>query len=191
MDLVQGMDESKLLKACRQGDRRAQEILYRRHYGRMMGVAMRYARDRDEAAEILNQSFFKVFQRLDRYDPNKGKLEAWIYRITMNSAIDHYRSKIRPMRSEPIENVRDKGHHPTIVEELAAEEILALIKELSPAYRAVFTLYVVEGYTHPEVAKKLGISEGTSKSNLAKARKKMQKLLLTLKRPESSSRYAR
>lgn len=193
MDLVRGMDEHRLVEACLRGERKAQELLYRRYHGRMMGVCLRFARDRDEAAVILNTGFYKVFRNLDGYDPAKGKLDGWIYRIVLNAAIDHYRSQVKPMRSEPVEyaeHLAGGSEAAEIIGQLTAERILELVQRLSPGYRAVFNLYVVEGFTHPEIAERLGISEGTSKSNLAKARRRMQAMVLELGLPQTT-RYAR
>ena len=180
MEIVRRMDEQSLVNACLRQNRRAQELLYKQHYGRMMGLCMRYARDRDEASAMLNQGFFKVFENLDRFDPDKGKLEGWIYRIVMNAAIDYYRSVIRMNRSEELNySAIDKtDESETALDQISAKEILQLVQQLSPAYRTVFNLYVVEGMTHPEIGKLLGISEGTSKSNLAKARRNLQAMIL-------------
>ncbi len=193
MDLVLRMDERRLVQACLRKERKAQELLYKRHYGRMMGLCMRYARDRDEAAAMLNQGFFKVYESLDRFDPDKGKLEGWIYRIVLHAAIDHYRAVIRPNRSEIVDpaegwDVRDASED--ALDRMAAEEILALVQRLTPQYKAVFNLYVIEGFSHAEIAERLGISEGTSKSNLAKARRNLQAMILEREEAQAH-RYAR
>lgn len=193
MDLVLRMDERRLVQACLRKERKAQELLYKRHYGRMLGLCMRYARDRDEAAAMLNQGFFKVYESLDRFDPDKGKLEGWIYRIVLHAAIDHYRAIIRPNRSEIVDpaegwDVRDASED--ALDRMAAEEILALVQRLTPQYKAVFNLYVIEGFSHAEIAERLGISEGTSKSNLAKARRNLQAMILEREEAQAH-RYAR
>lgn len=193
MDLVLRMDERRLVQACLRKERKAQEMLYKRHYGRMMGLCMRYARDRDEAAVMLNQGYFKVFESLDRFDPDKGKLEGWIYRIVLHAAIDHYRAVIRPNRTDtvdPAEGWDIKDASEDALDRMAAEEILALVQCLTPQYRAVFNLYVIEGFTHAEIAEQLGISEGTSKSNLAKARRNLQGMILEREEAQAH-RYAR
>jgi RNA polymerase sigma factor (sigma-70 family) len=180
MDIVRRMDERRLVEACLRKERKAQEMLYKRHYGRMMGLCLRYARDRDEAEAMLNQGFFKVFETLERFDPDKGKLEGWIYRIVLHAAIDHYRSVIRPNRAETVDPAEGPDHADeaeNALDRMAAEEILAMVQRLTPKYRAVFNLYAIEGYTHPEIAEALGISEGTSKSNFAKARRNLQAMI--------------
>ncbi|MFT7589069.1 MAG: RNA polymerase sigma factor (sigma-70 family) [Limisphaerales bacterium] len=189
MDIVRHMDEARMVTACVSQDRKAQEFLYKKFYGKMMGLSLRYARDRDEAAEILNKGFFKVFKSLGQYDNKKGKLEAWIYRIVMHSAIDHYRTRIKPERKSTIEDLSAKDSQyksESALDRLSAEEILALVHQLSPAYRTVFNMYVLDGFNHREIGEQLGISEGTSKSNLSKARKNLQKMLA--KREEAENR---
>ena len=153
-------------------------------YGKMMAVCMRYSRDEDTAQEVLQLSFIKVFDKLEKYDFN-GSFEGWVRRIVVNSAIDHIRKSNRdPFSSsedylyvDEQEIDLDEGSEGDV--ELKAAEAMKALQLLSPAYQAVFNLYVIENYTHKEVAEILGISEGTSKSNLAKAKKKLQEILLS------------
>lgn len=186
------MDERSLVSACLRKERKAQELLYKRFYGRMMGLCLRYARDRDEASVMLNQGFFKVFESLERFDPDKGNLEGWVYRIVMHAAIDHYRAVIRTARTEELDSVGMDQAAPveSALDRMAAEDLLRLVQKLTPAYRAVFNLYVIEGYSHPEIGELLGISEGTSKSNLSKARRNLQAMILQNEAPQSV-RYVR
>ncbi len=192
MEIVRRMDERSLVTACLRKERKAQELLYKRFYGRMMGLCLRYARDRDEASAMLNQGFFKVFESLDRFDPEKGNLEGWVYRIVMHAAIDQYRSVIRTARTEELDTVGMDQAAPVEsgLDRLAAQDLLRLVQNLTPAYRAVFNLYVIEGYSHPEIGSLLGISEGTSKSNLSKARRNLQAMILQNEAPQSA-RYVR
>lgn len=167
-----------ILQECIDGNRNAQRKLYEYYYPTMMGVCNRYATDRDEAAFILNNGFFKVFKHLKKFDAEVGNLEAWIRRIMINTAIDHFRRNSRRQRTMDVDTAYPmQQESSSVVAELNAEDILKLVQQLTPAYRASFNLYVVEGYSHKEVAKKLGISEGTSKSNLAKARGKLKQML--------------
>ena len=144
---------------------------------------MRYANDRDTAEEMLQEGFIKIFDKLDAFD-YKGSFEGWIRRIIANTAIDHIRkSKKDPMLTDNDEDFKLGAENPVIekeeeeLSEIRAEMAIEAIQELSPAYRAVFNLYVMEEYTHKEIAEILGISEGTSKSNLAKAKANLQKIL--------------
>ena len=173
----------EIISGCIRQDRRAQEELFRLFYGKMLGVCMRYARDRDSAEEMLQEGFIKVFDKLEGFD-YKGSFEGWMRRIIANTAIDQIRkSKKDPMLTDNDEDFK-LGAEDRVVEkeeietlEIKAEMAMEAIQQLSPAYRAVFNLYVMEEYTHKEIAEILGISEGTSKSNLAKAKMNLQKIL--------------
>lgn len=144
---------------------------------------MRYARDRDSAEEMLQEGFIKVFDKLEGFD-YKGSFEGWMRRIVANTAIDHLRkAKKDPMLTDNDEDFKLGAENPVVEQEevelleVRAEMAMEAIQQLSPAYRAVFNLYVMEEYTHKEIAEILGISEGTSKSNLAKAKMNLQKIL--------------
>ena len=143
---------------------------------------MRYATDYSEAQDILHEGFIKVFAKLKSFK-NEGSFEGWIRRIIVNSAIDYVRAKKKlTFDSEEksiIDNIKDEDEVLIEAENLSkikAELIIELIQKLSPAYKTVFNLYVMEGYSHKQVAEELGISEGTSKSNLAKAKQKLREL---------------
>lgn len=164
-------------------DRRSQEELFKLFYGKMLGVCMRYARDRDTAEEMLQEGFIKIFDKLEAFD-YKGSFEGWMRRIVANTAIDNIRkAKKSPLLTDNDEDFKLGGVNPMVEEEeiefvgLKAEMALEAINGLSPAYRTVFNLYVMEEYTHKEIAEILGISEGTSKSNLSKAKFNLQKIL--------------
>jgi RNA polymerase sigma-70 factor (ECF subfamily) len=173
----------RIIKGCLQNDRRSQEELFRLYYGKMLGVCMRYTADRDSAEEVLQEGFIKIFDKLDAFD-YKGSFEGWMRRIMSNTAIDSIRrSKRDPMLTDNDEDFKMGTEDPIVEAEekefvgLKAELAMEAIQELSPAYRAVFNLYVMEDYTHKEIAEILGISEGTSKSNLSKAKLNLQKIL--------------
>lgn len=166
----------QIIKDCIKGDRLAQKQFYQFFYGKMMGACLRYANCRDEAAGILNQGFLKVFRSLEKFNGNMGQLEAWVYRIVVNTAIDHYRAELKHRRNDDIDDhLYHISDEPDALDQLGAEEIIALVQKLPPAYRTVFNLYVVEGFNHREIGEMLNINEGTSKSNLAKARARLQK----------------
>jgi RNA polymerase sigma factor (sigma-70 family) len=169
--------EDEIVEGCLKGNRKYQKLLYERYYGSMLVVCMRYTNDREEARDVLHEGFIKIFRNLKKF--NRGtNLGAWIRRIMINTSIDHYRkSAKRPNLVEINQAIHEADVH-DVVADLGAEEILAMVQKLSPAYRTVFNLYVIEGYSHKEVGKLLGISEGTSKSNLAKARAKLQAMVL-------------
>ncbi len=174
-------NEDEVVQGCILKDRHCQKLLYERYYGSMMAVCMRYASDREEARDVLHEGFMKVFKNLERFKQGTN-LGAWIRRIMINTSIDHYRKNAKKPSLVEINHAVHEADGHDVVAEMSASEIMKLVQKLSPAYRAVFNLYVVEGYSHKEVGKELGISEGTSKSNLAKARSKLQKMIGTSRR---------
>lgn len=168
--------ESDLIEACVRKERWAQRVLYEEHYGKMMGVCLRYANNSDDALDILHEGFIKVFKHIAKYQPGTS-LTAWIRRIMVNTAIDYYRKNIR-RRTEDLEQAYDvESPQADAISQCTEKEILAAVQELSPAYRTVFNLYVIEGYSHKEIAELLDITESTSRSNLVKARLKLQAAL--------------
>ncbi|MCW5922322.1 MAG: RNA polymerase sigma factor [Saprospiraceae bacterium] len=165
--------EHNLVAALARQERWAQQKLYEEHYGKMMGICLRYAGSRDEALDLLHEGFIKVFQNIGRYRPGTS-LPAWIRTIIVNTCIDYYRKTIR-RRTEDLNDAHYLSDDaPDVLSNLTEQEILAAVQELSPAYRAVFNLYVVEGYSHKEIGDALQITESTSRSNLVKARLKLQ-----------------
>jgi RNA polymerase sigma-70 factor (ECF subfamily) len=173
----------RIVEGCLKGERRSQERLFTMFYGKMMAVSMRYIGERDSAQEVLQVSFLKVFDKLEHFDFS-GSLEGWMRRIVSNTAIDHLRkAKKNPFLSDQDNDFKSMAEDPMQAQELLehtqlkAELAQAAITKLSPAYRTVFNLYVIEERSHKEIAELLGISEGTSKSNLAKAKMNLQRLL--------------
>ncbi|MBR9921820.1 MAG: RNA polymerase sigma factor [Bacteroidetes bacterium] len=171
-----GFQEEDFIQACVKRERWAQKLLYEEHYSKMMGVCMRYSNNSEDALDILHEGFIKVFRNIQKYKPGTS-LIAWIRTIMVNTAIDYYRKAIR-RRTEDIETAYDlSSSDPDAVSKCTEKEILAAVQELSPAYRAVFNLYVIEGFSHREIAERLHITESTSRSNLVKARNKLQEKL--------------
>lgn len=172
------LTESDLIKGCLEGNRRMQEELYQRFSPRMYAVCLRYAGNAEEAADILQDGFIKVFKKLDSYR-GEGSFEGWIRRIFVNTAIEQFRRKkyLQPV-TEKEENTLE-GDYTSALDQLGAKDIMALIQDLSPGYRTVFNLYVVEGYSHKEIGDMLGISEGTSKSQLSRAKVILQDMVRT------------
>ena len=180
MDIVLGLDQQEdFLSAAARNERWAQEILYKKYYPTMMSVCLRYANHREDALDILHEGFIKVFRNLDKF--SKGtSFDAWIKRVMVNTSIDYYRKQKR-RRTEDLDNVLDaKTPNPDILSQLETQDILGCLQKLSPSYRAVFNLYIIEGFSHKEIAKELNISESTSRSNLVKARTKLRALLTAM-----------
>lgn len=173
------VNEASLIAACINEERWAQKELYEKHFGKMMGICLRYSNNGEDAKDILNEGFIKVFRYLNRYQVGTS-LSGWIRRIMINTSIDFYRKAIRHRTEDLDYAVNTKSTNEDPVSNCSAKEILSLIQKLPPSYRAVFNLYAIEGYSHREVAEQLGISESTSRSNLVKARIKLKQMLKNL-----------
>ncbi|MBB3839953.1 RNA polymerase sigma-70 factor (ECF subfamily) [Runella defluvii] len=179
----------ELLEGCLRNDRKCQELLYKQFYGYAMGVCMRYVPNRDEALEVVNDGFLKVFQKVQMYDADKP-FKAWLKKVMINTALDFYRQNVKFQNHDDIssiENTAVASESQSAYSQLEYNELIGLIQQLTPSYRAVFNLYVIDGYSHEEIAQKLGISEGTSKSNLARARENLRSMLLK----KGNDEYAR
>lgn len=177
MEVVLGLqEETCLVEACVREERWAQQRLYEENYGRMMSICLRYASHEEEALDLLHEGFIKVFRNISRYKPGTS-LQAWIRTIIVNTCIDAYRRQVR-RRTEDLDQVQGLATlDDSALEMLSADEILQLVQELTPSYRLVFNLYVLEGYSHRDIAEMLDITESTSRSNLVKARSKLQDLI--------------
>ncbi len=178
----------QLIGGCIRKDRGSQKMLYKAFYGFSMGICLRYANNREEAAEVMNQGFFKVFTRIETYDTTRP-FKAWLGKIMTNVSIDYYRANLKMAYAEDLdkaENVTD-GELPD--RKLNYEDLLAMIQRLPNAYRTVFNLYAIEGYTHEEIGEMLNISSGTSKSNLHKARQKLKQMVLEADSVGNRSNY--
>lgn len=181
------ISESDLIKGCIEGNRRMQEELYTRFASKMYAVCLRYANNANDAQDLLQEGFIKVYKNLHRFRA-EGSFEGWIRRVFVNTSIEHFRRKATQLAivSEREENSIEDSDV-SALDNLAEKDIINLIQELSPGYRTVFNLYVVEGYSHREIGDILGISEGTSKSQLARAKgilqKKVNRFLSEKQRP--------
>lgn len=179
MDIVLPLEnqEKDLIEACVRKERWAQKQLYQDNYSSLMGVCLRYSNNKEDALDILHEGFIKIFRNIAKYTIGTS-LGAWMRRIMVNTAIDYYRKAVR-RRTEDLDQVYDiSTNDPDAISKCGEKEILEAVQTLSPAYRAVFNLYVIEGYSHREVAEQLDITESTSRSNLVKARSKLRVILL-------------
>jgi RNA polymerase sigma factor (sigma-70 family) len=167
---------SDLLRGCLVNDREAQRKLYTLFFGYGMSVCVRYSKDSEEAKEVLNDGFMKVFSRLKQYNPEKS-FKGWLRRIMINTALDSYRHNLKHYHSQDLESITPIADSGDVVSHLNAEYLMSLVQTLSPAYRTVFNLFAIDGYTHEEIGEMLGISPGTSKSNLSKARARLRVIL--------------
>lgn len=170
-------DIDKIISGCKAGNRKAQEQLYRSYYGAMMNLCLRYTKNETEALEALNTGFYKVYKNIHRYDASKAVLYTWIRTIIINSCLDLIKIKQNQPGVSELDQADAVQVPPDIILKMSASEILQLARQLPAATQAVFNLYVMEGYSHAEIAAMTGISEGTSKWHLSVARKKLQKLI--------------
>lgn len=168
-----------IINGCKAGNRKAQEQLYRSFYRAMMSLCLRYTKNENDAMEVLNSGFYKVYKNIQRYDSLQGSLYTWIRAIIVNSCLDFIKKKERDFSTQEINSDTETYVGPEAIEKMNAMELLGLIRQLPPATQAVFNLYVIEGYNHREIARLLGISEGTSKWHLSEARKQMQQLIMS------------
>ncbi len=171
---------NSLIVGCVNNSRKAQEKLFKLFYGKMLYLCLRYHHDRDTAQEVVQEGFIKVFEKIGTFDM-QGSFDAWVRRIMVNTAIDFIRRNNKVALVELQDNYRESPEDSAdeLEQEFEKNRRLALesIEQLSPAYKMVFNLYYVEDYTHKEIAEELGISEGTSKSNLAKAKMRLKQIL--------------
>lgn len=171
------LTDTELLKGCLRNDRKYQELLYKKYARTMYGICLSYAKDRSSAQDILQDGFVKVFEKLKTYQ-SEGSLEGWIRRIISNTAVDYYRkrstlNKFIEFDPEPSDL---KGQN-NISDSLHTKDILEQVRKLPDGAQVIFNLYAVEGFSHKEISEKLQISEGTSKSQVNRARTLLQKLL--------------
>ncbi len=170
--MSQNRTDKELIDACLKGNPIAQKMLYDTYSSVLYGICLRYSKKEEEAQDILQDSFIKIFTKLDTYQYT-GSFEGWLKRIVTNTSIEYYRKKINT------EQVEEIGFSPYLAIDsekgLEVEELLKMIQELPEGYRMVFNLYAIDGYTHGEIATKLNISEGTSKSQLSRARAYLQR----------------
>ena len=165
-----------VLTGCRNNDRSSQKILYDRFYGYALSVALPYCSLETEAREVLNDAFIKVFTGIDRYD-DSFPFTTWLRTIVVRTAINHYHKHLNDIVAQDTTDGLDISVDDDFLSKLEAEEVLALVQKLPPAYRLSINLFALEGHSHSEIAELLGISVGASKSNLSKARAKLKQMM--------------
>jgi RNA polymerase sigma-70 factor (ECF subfamily) len=170
------IDLEEILDGCLKNRGSAQKALYERFYGFSKSIAMRYASGSDEVEEMMNDGFLKIFSKMELYDRSQS-FEAWFKTVMVRTSIDYYRKNHSRVAMVDIDDIHYLSYDDHLLERLSAEEILDLMQHLPPAYKTVFSLFIVDGYSHAEIGEMLGINEGTSRSNLSKARVKMQELI--------------
>lgn len=175
--MYQGYTEEQIIAGCAGGDRKFQQLLYNMFAGKMFAVCMRYASEYNTAQDLLQEGFVKVFRNIEKFR-GEGSFEGWVRRIFVNTAIEHYRKQVNLYALHDSEVNYYEHYDTNALESLKHEDILKMIQKLSHGYRTVFNLYIIEGYSHKEISEMMGISEGTSKSQLARARYLLQKMIV-------------
>jgi RNA polymerase sigma-70 factor (ECF subfamily) len=169
-------DLEGIIAACLLNNQPAQRAFIHMFLSYARTVCFPYVSNKEAAAEVINDGFLKVFNNLHKYDHSRP-FKVWFKSILINTAIDHYRKNVKQLYRVNIDYIDIVDDDADIISKISADEILSLVQKLPPAYRLVFNLYVLEGYTHREIAEMLNIGEGTSKSNLRDARKKLQSMI--------------
>ena len=171
------MTEKELIKACKKGDREAQELLYRRYSPKLFGLCLRYAASYQEAEDFLQEGFIRIYSKLYKYQPT-GSFSAWLHRLMINIALEHIRRNKKRKNQTNLDQVMNLAEDSEdVFSSFGARDIMFMVQKLPDGYRAVFNLYVVEGYSHKEIGDLMGISESTSKSQLSRAKAALRKLL--------------
>jgi RNA polymerase sigma-70 factor (ECF subfamily) len=185
---IKNISDEELIRGCMSGNEKYFHLIYDKYYGRMFNIGRRYARDRDEARDMTQEGFIRAFMNISQYKGN-GSFEGWMRRVMVTTCINYfnkYNSKLTLEFRDHLEKISyENGHskHNTgddnspVVSKMNSEALLQLVQQLPPAYRMIFNLHIIDGYSHVEIAKQLNISEGTSRSNLLKARKKLIELI--------------
>jgi RNA polymerase sigma factor (sigma-70 family) len=171
---------NEIITRCKAGERKAQEMLYKQFASKMLGVCMRYAVDKMEAEDMLQNGFMKIFKKLDDYRGD-GAFEGWVRRIMVHSSIEYYRKHHKIVQ---VMDVTDLSNEPSVnpaaMANMGVKDLMGIIQQLSPGYRMVFNLYAIDGYSHKEIAEIVGITEGASKSQLSRARTILKEQVLKM-----------
>lgn len=183
-------DEQELIAGCIEGKSWAQRAIYDRFAPAMMSVCVRFVADRETARDLLQEGFIKLFTKIESYS-GTGAFGGWVRRIFVTTALEYLRQNDALKQSADIDEV---GYHIendeiSVLEKISADDLMACVSQLSDGYRTVFNLYAIEGYSHAEIAEMLGISEGTSRSQFMRARKILQKSVLSLHGNEYAKEY--
>jgi len=162
-----------IIKNCKAGKREAQAKLFQLFARKMFTVALVYSKDRTAAEDIIQDAFIKIFDKISQYS-GEGSFEGWVRRIVVNTALERYRRENKLYSIDDYQPYEEQLSYNDLIDNISANELMEIIGSISPQYKIVFNLYALEGYSHKEISQQLGISEGTSKSNLARARKVLQ-----------------
>lgn len=165
-----------ILAGCLKRQRTSQHELYKLYYGYGMSVAIRYMEEESEALTVVNDAFLKVFKSIKQFDESRP-FKPWFRRIIVNTAINRIKRQAKYRKETGMDEVNDIADREEILSQINYQELVGLVQSLTSSYRSVFNMYVIDGFRHDEIAKTLGISVSTSKSNLVRARRKLRELL--------------
>lgn len=168
-------NQAKIIEACRKKDKKAQKALFHHYKKQLLGLCLRYVNSREIAEEVLMDSFIAVFRKI--HTCNTDTFEPWLKSIVVHKAIDYYRCHQNDPIFDEMEYILDKKAETQPAQNLEADELIKMLQHLPAGYRMVFNMYAIEGFQHKEIAEKLGISENTSKSQLRKAKARLQEIL--------------
>ncbi len=172
-----------IIKGCVKANRESQKAFYQLYYGFATAICMRYCKSKDDSMEVVNEGFMKIYRELPRFNPRydnyEASLKGWMKSIFVNTAIDNFRKNNKNYLVTDLEeshfDMEDVGD--SAIDKMSYKEIMDLVNQLSPVYKTIFNLFVIDGFKHEEIASQLNISVGTSKSNLSKAKANIQKML--------------
>lgn len=171
------MEELQLIEGCKKQDRKSQQLVYEKYARVMYGICLRYSSDKENAQDLLQDGFIKVFQNIASFE-HKGSFEGWLKRIFVNLALENIRKdKTKKIQNEDIENISDMDiidDTDKNIEKISEDDLLKMVQELPTGYRTVFNMYAIEDYSHKEISEMLGIAEGTSRSQYIRARVLLQ-----------------
>ncbi|MGZ3872297.1 MAG: RNA polymerase sigma factor [Mucilaginibacter sp.] len=176
MHQPRGIADDEIISNCKTGSLKYQELLYKQFYGYAMGISLRYSINRDDALEVVNDAFIKVFNNIKNYDAGKS-FKAWLRTIVVNTAIDRRRKDLKFQLHVEIDHALPVGNSTTAIENLNVQDILKLMQQLPPTQLAIFNLYEIDGYSHDEIAKLLAMPESSSRVYLSRAKEKLRNLL--------------
>lgn len=168
--------EDELIRQCKSGSLKCQELLYKQFYGYAMGISLRYCLNRDDAMEVVNDAFIKAFNSMKSYDENKP-FKAWLRTIVVNTAIDRRRKDLKLLLNTDLDGADQLAVRVSAIEELNAQDILGMMRGLPPIQLAIFNLYEIDGYNHDEIARMLKIPASSSRVYLSRAKEKMRKVI--------------
>jgi RNA polymerase sigma-70 factor (ECF subfamily) len=179
-------NEQQILEGCLKNDRRAQKALYDKYSSKFLGMCLRYAKDRQEAEDTLQEGFLKIYGRISQFS-GLGSFEGWMKRIIINTAITNYRQNLKHYYQSQIDDIYETDiEESTLDSDYTLEELLKTIQQLPPGYRMIFNMFAIEGFQHKEIAEMLDIDVTTSKSQYSRARRLLQTKLLELNKERIS-----